>query len=72
MMPEEDPTTDGGGMEGTVPLAEDPQRGEQSEDTEAAGKEGDNTGMDVDGQDQQIGRQAKTSAQEKPHVLPLL
>ena len=33
----------------------DPQRGKQDRGTDAEGDKGDQTGMDVDGQDQQIG-----------------
>lgn len=71
-MLKEDPTKDGGAKEGTRAPAEDPQRGKQGKGTEATGKGGDHTRMDVDGPDQHIGPWAEASAQEQPRGLPSL
>lgn len=72
MVLEEDPNTDSGGKVGARSPTINPRRGEQEQGRDAEGDEGDQTEMDVDGQDQHIGPQAEASAQEQPHSLPSL
>ena len=72
MVLDEDPATDGGGDAGGRSPTVDPQRGEQDGGTDAKGDEEDQTRMEVDGQDQQIGPQVEASAQAQPHGLPSL
>ena len=63
MVPTEDPTTDGSGEARGGSSTVDAQRGEQDRGTDAEGDEGDQIGMEVDGQDQQTDPQEEASAQ---------
>ena len=70
MVPNEDPVTNGGGDAGGGSPTVNSHRGEQDGGTDAKGDKGDQIGMEVDGQDQQIGPQVEASAQVQPRGLP--